>query len=52
MKGLLVLGVLGVLGILGVLGVLGVLDVLAYCVVALDKRINQNLQRKKGGLLI
>ena len=42
-KGLLVLGVLGVLGIFGVLGVLGVLDMLAYCVVALDKRINQNL---------
>jgi hypothetical protein len=31
------------LGALGVLGVLGVLSVLAYCVVALDKRINQNL---------
>ena len=47
MKGLLVLGVLGVLGILGVLGVLGVLDVLAYCAVVHDKRINQNLSRKK-----
>ena len=31
------------LGALGVLGVLGVLSVLAYFVVALDKRINQNL---------
>ena len=28
---------------LGALGVLGVLSVLAYCIVALDKRINQNL---------
>ena len=38
-----VLGVLGILGALVVLGVLGVLSVLAYFVVALDKRINQNL---------
>ena len=37
------LGVLGVLGVLVALGVLGVLSVLAYCIVALDKRINQNL---------
>ena len=38
-----VLGVLGVLGVLVVLCVLGVLSVLAYCIVAIDKRINQNL---------
>ena len=37
------LNALGALSVLGVLGVLGVLSVLSYFVVALDKRINQNL---------